>query len=149
MSTYAEIYYHLVWATKGRNPSLTDNLRPRVYAFIRHKCSEVGAFVHALGGVEDHVHLAVSVPPLKSVADFMESVKGASSHFINAELRPVEHFTWQRGYGVLTFARRDLPRVVAYIHNQRLHHSESTTWPSLERVADRDAQQPAERGSHG
>ena len=36
------------------------------------------------------------------------------------------------GYGGLTFAKKDLDRVVDYVRNQKRHHSEGTLWDSLE-----------------
>ena len=37
------------------------------------------AEIHALGGIEDHVHLLVTVPRTVLIPDFMQLVKGMSS----------------------------------------------------------------------
>ena len=133
--TYVDLHYHLVWATKDRLPRLTSILEPHVYGHIRGKCAELGAYVHALDGAEDHTHLVCSLPPTVSIADFLHRIKGASSHFVN-RLEGTEGSFWQPGYGALTVSRRDLPRVVAYVQDQKQHHVEGTLSAAMERTDD-------------
>lgn len=54
-NTFTELYYHLVWSVKLRQPQITFELEAELYPFIRWKCRECGVLVHALDGVEDHV----------------------------------------------------------------------------------------------
>ena len=117
---YAEAFYHLVWATKMRERMIV----PR---------QEMAAAVHALNGMPDHVHLVCSVPASISVSEFMKRIKGGSSHFIShhsvsAPLR------WQPGYGMLTFAAVDLPRVSHYVDNQKKHHRSGLLSPKMEHI---------------
>lgn len=133
-NTYVQVYYHLIWGTKYGEPYLTEEMEAHLYPFIRHKCAELKVFVHALDGFENHSHLACSLPVTLSIAEFMNRIKGSSSHFINGFPDRRWQLYWQPGYGALTFAKRDLPRVVAYIQNQKKHHRERTLWEALERV---------------
>jgi REP element-mobilizing transposase RayT len=129
--TYTELFYHFVWATKGREPLLTTELEPHVHRFLRHKCEEMGIAVYAVNGMPDHVHLACTLPTDLSIADALEKLKGSSSHFANA--LPDSYLYWQPGYGALTFARRDLTRIVRYIDGQKEHHAAGTLSPAMER----------------
>jgi putative transposase len=122
--TYAETYYHLVWRTKESEPYISSDLEPHLYAYLRSRCSGLGVFVHALNGMPDHVHLVCSVPPSIAVAAVMKQLKGASAHFVNHHPELEGRLYWQDGYGVLTLAKRDLPRVVAYVLHQKEHHRE-------------------------
>jgi putative transposase len=79
-----------------------------------------------VGGVDNHVHLAVSVPPGISLSDFIGQVKGNSSHFVNHEIKPGYQFAWQSEYGVVSFSGDSLDMVVKYVKNQRLHHRDNT-----------------------
>jgi putative transposase len=133
--TYTELYYHLVWATKGRAPLIAPPLEPELYGYVRGKCSELHAFVHALHGTEDHTHLVCTLPPSLAVADFLHKIKGASSHFANQVLGAGGSF-WQPGYGALTFARRDLPRIVAYVENQKANHRAGRLSAKMERCEE-------------
>jgi putative transposase len=81
-------------------------------------------FVHSIGGMEDHVHLAASVPPKIAPAKFIGDVKGKSSHFVNYVIKPDFEFRWQDEYGVFSFSEKSLPAVVRYIQNQKQHHAD-------------------------
>ncbi len=122
-NTYSEVYYHVVWSTKGSTAAITEMIERDLYPFIRYKCRELDAQVYALNGVEDHTHLAVTIPLKISVSEFIQKIKGSSSFFINHnEPPPDPAFYWQEGFGVLTFAKKDLPRIVAYIDGQKHRH---------------------------
>jgi REP element-mobilizing transposase RayT len=85
------------------------------------KAKELGILVHAVGGVEDHVHAVVSIPPRLGVADCVGKLKGATSHRVNQETGQ-SAFRWQGGYGALSIGGRSLATVIAYARNQREHH---------------------------
>jgi putative transposase len=132
MGAFTDLYYHCIWSTKNRESTITESLEEEIYGYIRGKCSSLKVMVHALNGTENHVHLACSIPPTISIAEFIHKVKGSSGHDANQLLGASGSF-WQPGYGALTFARRQLPRVVAYIQNQKQHHRTGDLWPALER----------------
>ena len=92
---YWRLFYHIVWGTAGREPPIQAEFEAILHRVIVAKATELGAFVHAAGGTEDHVHLAVSVPPRMALADFVAQVKGNSSHYANHELSLPYPFKWQ------------------------------------------------------
>jgi putative transposase len=85
---YWKLYYHFIWGTKNRLPLIDPALEPKLYRAIGAKAQDMGGFVHAIGGIEDHVHLGVSVPPKIAPAKFIGDVKGDSSHFVNYVIKP-------------------------------------------------------------
>ncbi|HMU70517.1 MAG TPA: IS200/IS605 family transposase [Chitinophagales bacterium] len=131
---YWKLYYHFVWGTKNRLPLIDTTLETELYRVIAAKAQDMGGFVHAIGGIEDHAHLAVSIPPKLAPAKFIGDVKGNSSHFVNHVIKPDFEFYWQDEYGVLSFGEKNLPIVVRYIHNQKQHHAEETLIPAMERI---------------
>ncbi|NWG34600.1 MAG: IS200/IS605 family transposase [Chloroflexi bacterium] len=131
---YWKLYYHFVWATRNRLPLIDSILEPELYRAIAAKAQDMGGFVHAMGGMEDHVHLAVSIPPKLALAKFIGDVKGSSSHFVNHVIKPDFGFYWQDEYGVLSFGERNLVSVVRYVHNQKRHHTEGTLIAAMERM---------------
>ena len=135
---YWRLFYHVVWATKGREPLIQEAFEKRLHGAIRAKAEELGALVHAVGGTEDHVHLVASVPPAISLAKFVGQVKGNSSHFVNSELSLPFIFAWQSEYGAVSFGGRNLKRVVEYVIDQRRHHAEGMTIPPMEWVSDEE-----------
>ena len=132
--TYTQLFYHLIWGTHGREPLIEEALEPDVYRQIRHKCEELRIQVHALNGMPDHVHLVCTIPASLAVSEAVRSVKGGSSHFINHLLPSEQPFRWQEGYGTLTFSKRDLPRIVAYVDGQKQHHALGQLSKEMERV---------------
>ncbi|HEX6799152.1 MAG TPA: IS200/IS605 family transposase [Ktedonobacterales bacterium] len=80
------VYVHFVWATWDRLPLLSQEVERAAYRGIGAKCTELGAEVIALGGIEDHVHLLVHMPSTTSIAQFVGQVKGASAHLITHEV---------------------------------------------------------------
>jgi len=140
VGNYTEMFQHFVWATKRRAPYLVPKVEPLLHDYIRHKCAALRVVVHALNGMPDHLHLACSLPMTLAPSDFMEQVKGGSAHFINhhPDLRNNLQIClyWQPGCGALTYAKSELPRVVAYVDNQKRHHAEGSLWDKLERCDD-------------
>ena len=81
--TYWRLHYHIIWSTIDRRPILTPELEKIFYGVIYGKASELGLKIHAVGNVEDHAHIVVSIPPKISVADCVRHLKGASAYAIN------------------------------------------------------------------
>lgn len=129
---YAKLYYHFIWATKERLPLIEPAFEPDLYRAIAAKVQKMDGFAHAIGGIEDHIHLAVSIPPKLAPAFFIGEVKGNASHFINRVIKADLAFYWQDEYGVLTFGEKNLAAVVRYIHNQKKHHADGTIVPAME-----------------
>jgi REP element-mobilizing transposase RayT len=131
---YSKLYYHFIWSTKDRQAFIDSALEPKLYRAMAAKAQDMEGFVHAIGGVEDHIHLAVSIPPKIVPAKFIGDVKGNSSHFVNHVLKPDFEFYWQVEYGVLSFGEKNLSSVVRYIHNQKQHHADGTLIAEMERM---------------
>jgi len=89
---------------------------------------------HAIGGIKDPVHPAVSVPPTLTTRDWIGGLKGASAHDVNHELANRKILEWQSGYGVVSFGGKDLKWVVRYVEAQREHHSAGRTYSRLDRA---------------
>lgn len=135
---YWRLYYHIVWATKGRELLITAELEPLLYNYLRGKTISLGGVFHAAGGIEDHVHLVASISPKIAIANFVGQLKGASAHWVNHLTSYDSSLYWQDGYGVFSFRKRTLSRVVDYVLNQREHHTRKDLWPALEWIEEAD-----------
>jgi putative transposase len=137
---YSEINLHVVWHTKGSSPLLVSDVEAFTHRWLRQKLVHMpGAYVHEIGGIENHVHVCLEIAPTIVISDFIGQLKGASSHDGN------QHFSqrgkvlqWQTGYGVVTFGVRDRDWVCEYIRNQREHHARGTIHERLERITHPD-----------
>ncbi len=138
ITVYTEINFHITWHTKLSLPMINAKIEERLYHYLTHKILETkGAVLHAIGGIETHVHIGVSLQPNILVSDWVGKLKGSSSHYINHEVQP-KALEWQRGYGIVTFGTKDLKWVVNYIENQKGHHKRGTIHERLERFSGDD-----------
>lgn len=126
---YAEINLHVTWHTKNNSRLITPAIEADLYAFLKNKIVNTdGAYFHGIGGIEDHLHIGLSVAPKIHLDEWFGQLKGASSHEFGKALE------WQRGYGVVSFGTKDLPWILRYIANQREHHANNSTYDRLERI---------------
>jgi putative transposase len=120
------LYYHFVWSTHGRLPLITVAREEALYQFMRHKTDELGARLRAIGGVADHVHLIVSVPPTLAIAQYVHRLKGSSSRYMNVNYPDRDFpFKWQQDYGVFSISEKNLPIALNYVNHQKQHHNYS------------------------
>ncbi len=142
-NVYWELYYHIVWRTKDSAAMLTPKVEPLTYKYLTHRALQTTeALVHAIGGIEDHIHMAVSLPPTVEIAKWVGDIKGECSHEINHGPCGAGALAWQTGYGVVSFGKRDLPWVVEYIKRQREHHAAGRIEDRLERITQIEVQAP-------
>ena len=134
---YWRTFYHLVTGTKQREALITAPIERLIAESFAKSADDLGLIIHGFGAVEDHVHLALSIPPKVVVAEAVRRLKGASSNRVNREL-PAQNFGWQGEYGVLTFAERDLPGVEAYVLNQKKHHASGRLNNTMEHIDTSD-----------
>ena len=118
----ANVLLHIIFSTKNRHPFIDEDIEPELYAymtsiFIAHK-----SYVHKIGGVNDHVHLLVTLPRTISISDLLEQIKKNSSKWIKTKGNKHTNFSWQKGFGVFSVSSSQQKRVIAYIANQKEHH---------------------------
>ena len=135
----AEIYLHLVWATHNRQPWLTPELALPIYERVTSTARRLRCTVLGIGGMPDHVHLLVRLPPVTSISLLAQQVKGSSSRLAREVGRRKETFQWQEGYGVFSVSRSHIKRVVSYVENQAKRHANGRLWSEWEE-ADEEAE---------
>jgi REP element-mobilizing transposase RayT len=85
-----------------------------------------------LGGVEDHVHALLSIPPTLSVARSVQLLKGNSSKWIHDSFEDQWHFEWQEGYGAFSIGVSGVEEMTRYIQGQAEHHRKTSFREELE-----------------
>lgn len=127
-------YYHLIWAAKHRQPIITPQRESLIFTTIRRVANELDSQILAMNGTLDHIHIAAAIPPSRAIAQWVKHCKGTSSRLVNEQIPGDERFAWQSGYGVLTFGQKVLPFIVAYIDQQKQHHTTNQLQPYLEQI---------------
>jgi REP element-mobilizing transposase RayT len=116
--TYTNCHYHIVFSTKGRRKLIPKQMKTELWAYMAGICKNVGIWVHAIGGIEDHVHALVELPISIHLPKAVNLLKSNSSRFMNQR----ERFAWQEGYAAFTVSKSNVAAVTKYVRNQEAHH---------------------------
>lgn len=74
-STHTCLHYHLIFATKHRQPILAKEWRHELHSYLGGIVNGLDAHSEGVGGVADHVHLLISLKPTSCLSDFMRELK--------------------------------------------------------------------------
>ena len=75
-----------------------------------------------VGGVEDHAHALLILPPTILLSKAIQTIKARSSKWLN-ETEAIKNFAWQKGYGAFSVSAQQTAEVIRYIENQVYHHA--------------------------
>lgn len=130
-----QIYLHLVFSTKHRQPFLQDGgLRGRVHAYLAGICKNLGCPSLQTGGVEDHVHILCRFGKGIELQDLLRDLKRDSSKWVKAEEPRLGEFHWQLGYGAFSVSPSHVDAIVRYIASQEEHHRQETFQDEFRRL---------------
>lgn len=122
--SYVSSYYHCAFSTKERRRIITPVLATRLWPFMggiarNHKMKAI-----EIGGVEDHVHLLLSLPSTLPIAKAMQLIKGGSSKWIHETFPEHRLFEWQEKYGAFSVSVSNVANIIDYIKGQEAHHKQ-------------------------
>lgn len=122
MSTYTQIYYHVVFSTKNRERCLTAERREDLLRYTWGIIKNEKSHLYRINGVDDHLHILTSLHPTVCLADFVKDIKTGTSKWIK-ENKVFPGFThWQDGYGAFTHSTKEKDALIEYIKGQEDHH---------------------------
>jgi putative transposase len=121
--SFGSLHCHIVFSTKGRQPSIGPEIQPRLFEYIGGILRNQSSPLIAAGGMPDHVHLLASLSRTVSVAEIIRTVKANSSGWMRDELS-FESFQWQNGYGAFNVSYSNLDQLKNYLAGQAEHHKQ-------------------------
>jgi REP element-mobilizing transposase RayT len=124
--SWTQNYYHAVFSTKHREPSIETELEERLHPFLGGVARDLRCTPIAINGMADHVHVLVRYPSDLSHADLLRHLKGRSSRWIHETFPRLRSFAWQEGYGGFTLNTSILDATAEYIRTQKQHHGTMT-----------------------
>ena len=125
-NTYSSLFYHIVFSTKNRAPFIKPELENRIWEYVGGVARHHKMTALQVGGIEDHLHVLVLAPTTIAPCEIAKYLKGDSSSWIHEEFPELADFGWQDGYGAFTVSKTNVPNVIGYIQNQRVHHQVQT-----------------------
>jgi REP element-mobilizing transposase RayT len=121
--TFCASYFHCVFSTKDRRNTISDDLRPKLWAYIEGTARNLDIVPVAIGGTSNHAHLLLAFKPNMTIAEAAQKLKANSSRWMGEQ---GVRFEWQKGYAVLTVSPSQVGTVKGYVLNQEKHHRRRT-----------------------
>jgi REP element-mobilizing transposase RayT len=134
--TFASHLYHVIFSTKGRLPLLRPEIRDELYKYMCGVARKRQAFIIAIGGSADHVHLLAKVKPVAAVSQVVGAIKANSSRWLSETCAGMRAFEWQPGYSSFSVSESVVEAVKAYIGGQEEHHRRRTFAEELRAFLD-------------
>ncbi|MBO6190388.1 MAG: IS200/IS605 family transposase [Alloprevotella sp.] len=121
--SYTRLIYHIVFRTKDSRRAITIEHERELYRYIWGFVRSRGAVLGRIGGMPDHIHLLVEIPPEQAVSDFVKSLKLSANHYLQHHKDVFPQFCgWARGYCALSYSVNEREKIVNYIMKQKVHH---------------------------
>ncbi len=121
--TFTKNHQHIIFSTAERRKLIDKEFQPKLWAYMGGICRNHKMFVRTIGGIEDHIHMLIELPPTIAVAEAVRTIKSNSSKWVNELGRS---FAWQKGYGAFSVSASNITAVERYIRNQERHHRKMT-----------------------
>jgi putative transposase len=121
------VLIHVVFSTKNRAPVLAESIRPAIHAYLATVARNAECECYCVGGMADHVHLAIRLSRTITIAKLVQELKTSSSKWVKTQSpASLTDFAWQRGYGAFSVGPSDLGALRHYIETQEEHHRKQT-----------------------
>ena len=124
--SYTCLHYHLVFSTKHRAPIITPELESRLWQYLGGIVRDLGGIPIQIGGVEDHIHLLVTMRQEPALKDMRREIKSGSSGWVHDTYADLKDFWWQTGYGAFSVSHSGIDAVKTYILSQKERHKEQS-----------------------
>ncbi|MDF3131289.1 IS200/IS605 family transposase [Kiritimatiellaeota bacterium B1221] len=135
--SFHQLYAHLIFSTKNREPFLQGDICGRMHGYLSQLCRDYGSPWVVVGGVADHVHIALDLGKKMTSIELIANVKKQSSAWIKERDANLSAFYWQKGYGLFSFGALQRDAVEAYVRNQAEHHRKVTFQEEYRSFLDR------------
>ncbi len=120
--TLVSLIVHVVFSTKNREPLITPEIEPELFAYIGGILKNKESRLLDAGGTPDHVHFLISQSKNIGLSSLMKDIKKDSSAWIKTKGSEFRNFHWQDGYGGFSVGKSDIPSLNKYLARQKEHH---------------------------
>ena len=124
--TYTQLYIHIVFSVKGRQPLIPKRHKTELHKYITGIITNKKQKLIQINSMPDHIHILVGITPDIAISDLVRDIKRNATQLINRKRWTVGKFMWQEGFAAFTYSHSQLKDVITYIENQETHHSNKT-----------------------
>lgn len=120
---YTNLLYHIVFRPKNSEPVISLAHEEVLYRYIWGYVTNKKGTLYRIGGMPDHIHMLVLLPPTLAISDFVHDLKISTSVFLSSKKDEFPKFKgWAKSYCALTYSKHEKDVVLNYIKNQKEHH---------------------------
>ncbi len=120
--TFSNLLIHVIFSTKGRTNLLYSDMREELYKYICGIAKNEKVQVLQINGIEDHIHMLLTIKPSVSISQLVKSIKVGSTNWIHKRFQNLTDFAWQPGFSAFSVSESAKEAVVEYIKTQKEHH---------------------------
>ena len=124
--SYTNLVYHIVFRTYRSIPAIEEAHEREFYVYAYGYTTRHRAKLYRIGGMPDHVHILVSLPPDLAVSEFVRGLKYATNGWMKHNPLFPLFAGWGEGYAAFTYSKEQIPVVKQYIINQKEHHRQTS-----------------------
>ena len=118
--TIHKLCFHIVLGTVDRRPMIPPPLTSDLYRLFEEVTERSGGTVIGIGGIPNHVHLLVRLPPSVVVADVVTDLKAASQTW--ARTSGAGDLEWGEGFGAFSVSQERARELLGLVEDQERHH---------------------------
>jgi REP-associated tyrosine transposase len=126
MGTYTRLTYQIVFQTYHWEPTLTKKNRGELFTYISGLLMKKKCYVYQVGGIENHIHIVMDIPPVISISSLVKDIKLACTSLIHSK-KLFSHFRgWNDGFGAFSYNPEARSNLIKYVLNQEEHHKKES-----------------------
>lgn len=122
MSSYRQIFYHIIFRTKRSEKTLPVIHNKKLFAYMHGILKAKKCHLYRINGVENHIHILTDIHPNIALADLMRDLKTSSSIWLKEQNEFCDFKGWASGYVAFTKSIHEKEKIINYIINQQEHH---------------------------
>ncbi len=130
---YTQIRYHIVLRTKRSEPTIAQVNISSLYKYIWGIIKNKKGKLYRINGMKDHIHILSDLHSSVALADFVKSIKVATSLWLKQSVDFPDFQGWGEGYAAFTYSYKEKEVLINYIKNQQEHHLKEDTQDELRR----------------
>lgn len=124
--SYTRLLHHIVFRTKRSENTICEEHERDLYAYLFGIAKNKSVYVYRIGGMPNHIHLLVDIPPMLALADFMRELKEKSSKWLKSNANFPQFNGWGESYAAFSYNINERETISNYIKNQKEHHKKIT-----------------------
>lgn len=111
--------YYIILFTSSKNHLNDENIKSFLYDYLDIRSKSIGCDILKIGGNDESVHFAISIPPTISLSDVICILKSSSQNYIHKNFKHYNFF-WKNDFYYKTFSEENLNEILSKIDSYNI-----------------------------